>query len=65
MRVEDPEATAAVLLGSLTSFRVFQTLLGDAPARLDDERFVRAWLRTTLQGLGVKEKNGPHTESTE
>jgi len=51
LRVEDPEATAAVLLGGLTSFTLFQTLLGEPPARLDDERFVLAWLRVTLRGL--------------
>jgi AcrR family transcriptional regulator len=54
LRVEDPEATAAVLLGALTSFRVFQTLLGEPPAAVDDDRFVRAWLRVVLHGLGVE-----------
>jgi AcrR family transcriptional regulator len=53
LRVEDPEATAAVLLGGVTSFMVFQTLLGDTPAQLDADRFVRAWLRVTLHGLSV------------
>jgi AcrR family transcriptional regulator len=51
LRVEDPEATAAVLLGGLTSYKVFQALLGEPPARLDDERFVLAWLRVMLRGL--------------
>lgn len=51
LRVEDPEATAAVLLGGLTSFKVFHVLLGEPPARLDDERFVLAWLRVMLRGL--------------
>ncbi|WP_420129082.1 TetR/AcrR family transcriptional regulator [Longimicrobium sp.] len=51
LRVEDPEATAAVLLGGLTSFKVFHTLLGEPPARLDDDRFVQAWLRVMLRGL--------------
>ena len=51
LRVDDPEATAAVLLGGLTSFKLVQTLRGEAPARLDDERFVLAWLRVTLRGL--------------
>lgn len=54
LRVEDAEATAAVLLGGITSFKVFQTLLGDAPAQLDEERFVHAWLRVTLHGLAVR-----------
>lgn len=54
LRVEDPEATAAVLLGAITSFRVFQTLLGEPPADVDEDRFVRAWLRVTLHGIGVE-----------
>jgi AcrR family transcriptional regulator len=51
LRVEDPEATAAVLLGSLTSFKLFQALFGEPPAHLDDERFITAWLRVMLRGL--------------
>lgn len=53
LRVDDPEAAAAVLLGSLTSFKVFHALLGAPPAGLDDERFVRAWLQVMLRGLGI------------
>ncbi len=55
LRVEDPEATAAVVLGAITSFKVFQALLGEPPARLDDERFERAWLRVMMRGIGVEE----------
>lgn len=51
LRVEDPEATAAVLLGALTSFKLFQALFGEPPSGLDDERFVRAWLQVMLRGL--------------
>lgn len=58
LRVEDPEATAAVLLGALTSYKVFQVLLGDAPAGLDDERFVRAWLRVMLRGISAAADSG-------
>lgn len=72
LRVEDPEATAAVLLGSITSFKVFEVLMGERPAGLDDERFVQAWLRVMLRGLGVEAgsadgatTDGPHTESPE
>lgn len=53
LRVEDPEATAAVLLGAITSFRVFHALLGEPPAALEPDRFVRAWLRVVLHGIGV------------
>ncbi|HEX2211446.1 MAG TPA: TetR/AcrR family transcriptional regulator [Longimicrobium sp.] len=55
LRVEDPEATAAVLLGALTSFKVFEILMGDRPAGLDDDRFVRAWLRVMLRGIAAEE----------
>lgn len=51
LRVDDPEAAAAVLLGAITSFKVFEALLGEPPARLDDDRFVRAWLQVMLHGL--------------
>ena len=51
LRVEDPEATAAVLLGALTSFKLFQALFDESPVRLDDDRFVLAWLRVMLRGL--------------
>ena len=52
LRVEDPEATAAVVLGAVTSFKLFQALLGDRPAGVDEDRFVRAWLRVMLHGIG-------------
>ena len=55
LRVEDPEAAAAVLLGGLTSFKLFQALLGEPPAGLDDERFVQAWLQVMLHGLRAQE----------
>jgi AcrR family transcriptional regulator len=51
LRVDDPEAAAAVLLGAITSFKVFQALLGEPPAGLDDDRFVRAWQGVMLHGL--------------
>ena len=51
LRAADPEATAAVLLGSLTMFRVFEILLGARPAAVDDERFLRAWLELVTGGL--------------
>ncbi len=53
LRVDDPQATAAVVLGAVTSFRVFQVLLGEPPAQVDEDRFVRAWLRVMLHGMGV------------
>ena len=57
--VEDPEATAAVVLGAITSFKVFQALLGEPPARLDDESFERAWMRVMMRGFGVGDAADP------
>jgi AcrR family transcriptional regulator len=70
LQVEDPEATAAVVLGSITSFKVFEVLMGERPAGLDDERFVQAWLRVMLRGLQASSEDQPakglsHTESAE
>jgi AcrR family transcriptional regulator len=59
LRVEDPEATAAVVLGSVTSFKLFHALLGEPPAGLDDDRFIRAWLRVMLRGMGMGEPDAP------
>jgi AcrR family transcriptional regulator len=59
LRVEDPEATAAVLLGSLTSFKLFQALFGEPPIHLDDARFVGAWLRVMLRGLLPESPQSP------
>lgn len=53
VRVQDPEAAAAVLLGAITSFKVFEVLLGKPPAGLDEERFVRAWLDVMLRGMAA------------
>jgi AcrR family transcriptional regulator len=59
LRVEDPEATAAVLLGAVISFRIFHALFDAAPAGVDDERFVEAWLRVMLHGLLPGEQTEP------
>ena len=51
LRVDDPEAAAAVLLGSLVMFRLYGARLGGTPAGVGDERFLRAWHRIMTRGL--------------
>jgi AcrR family transcriptional regulator len=42
--VDDAEATAAVLLGSIVYFRLMEVMLGDSPGAVGDGRFVDAWV---------------------
>ena len=49
--VEDPEATAAVLLGAPAFFRVMQAMLGEAPGKVSDDRFLDAWVRVASRAL--------------
>lgn len=51
LRVEDPEAAAVVVLGSINMFRLFENLLGGRLMGLDDDRFLRAWHSLLTQGM--------------
>ena len=51
--VEDPEATAAVLLGAPAFFRVMQAMLGESPGHVSDERFLEAWVRLASRALAT------------
>lgn len=42
--VTDPEATAAVLLASLTYYPILDTLIGHPPGDVAPQRFLAAWL---------------------
>ena len=44
VRVEDPDATASVLLGALAFFRLMDAVFGEPPGRLDDSRLLDAWV---------------------
>lgn len=44
IQVADPEATAAVLLASLTYYPILDALIGHAPGDVDAARFRRAWV---------------------
>lgn len=49
--VDDPTATAAVLLGALAFFRVMETMLGERPGQVSDDRFLDAWVRLAARAL--------------
>lgn len=51
MRDIDPEATSAVLVGSLTYYPIYQILLGEPEAGVDKERFLAAWLAVGAAAL--------------
>lgn len=42
--IADPEATAAVLIASLTYFPILQGLIGRTPGDIDGDRFLAAWI---------------------
>jgi AcrR family transcriptional regulator len=50
LAVDDPEATAAVMLASLIMFRLLDICLGETPGRISEDRFVAAWLKLVLHG---------------
>jgi AcrR family transcriptional regulator len=54
LELEDPQATAAVLLSSLAYFRLMEGLLDATPARLSDDRFLDAWVEVGMSTLGAK-----------
>lgn len=49
--VDDPQATAAVLLSALAFFRVMETILGDKPGQVGDNRFLDAWVGLASRAL--------------
>lgn len=49
--VDDPEATGAVLLASLTYRPLLDALIGHTPGDVDAERFRAAWVRHALATL--------------
>ncbi len=49
--VADPEATAAVLVASLTYYPILDVLIGHTPGDLAPDRFLAAWLDSSLAAL--------------
>ena len=52
--VDDAEATAAVLVASLTYFPILQALIGRTPGDLDADRYLDTWIDHALRSLGVE-----------
>lgn len=51
VHVDDPDAAAVVILGSVTMFRMFEIQLGARPLEVSDDRFLRAWHALMTRGM--------------
>jgi AcrR family transcriptional regulator len=51
VEVADPEATAAVLLASLTYYPILDILIGHTPGDLEPARYTEAWVSQALAAL--------------
>ncbi|MDQ4068061.1 MAG: TetR/AcrR family transcriptional regulator [Actinomycetota bacterium] len=49
--VDDPEATASVLLGSLAFYRLMESVFGEAPGRVDENRLLDTWVGLAVRAL--------------
>ena len=59
-RVEDVEATACVLTDSLVGYTLQELLFGPAPAGVDEERFLAAWVDGAIAMIeSLVEKRSP------
>ncbi|GAA1722944.1 hypothetical protein GCM10009734_29160 [Nonomuraea bangladeshensis] len=55
-RRADPEATAAVLISSLTYFPLLRILIGHTPGDLDRETFLTAWAGHAARTLALPDE---------
>ena len=53
-RVEDPQATASVLLGALAFFRLMEAVFDESPGVVTDDRVLDAWVALALRALEVR-----------
>lgn len=53
MDVTDPQATAAVLMASLTYYRVLDALIGHTPGDVALDAYLRAWVESAHATLGT------------
>lgn len=51
MTVTDPDATAAVLLASLTYYRILHALIGKVPGDVSEDAFLTAWIDHAIATL--------------
>lgn len=49
----DAEAMAAIMVGALVNYKVIETMVGERPGGVDEDRLVAAWAH--LYGLLIKE----------
>lgn len=54
VEADDPEATAAVLLASLTYYPILRTMIGHTPGDLDPERFLATWVEHAAATLKLR-----------
>jgi hypothetical protein len=50
-QIPDPDAMAAVALGSLSYAATLQALTGRLPGNIDEERYFEAWVNQTVSVL--------------
>jgi AcrR family transcriptional regulator len=53
VHADDPEATASVLLASLTYYQILDSLIGRVPGGIERARFLEAWVAHAAASLGV------------
>jgi AcrR family transcriptional regulator len=51
MRIDDPDATAAVLVASLAYYPMVGLLIGHTPGDIDRDRYLQAWISHARAGL--------------
>jgi hypothetical protein len=54
LEVTDPAATAAVLVASLTYYRVLQALIGHAPGDVEVDAYLTAWVDSAVATVKPK-----------
>lgn len=54
LAVADPDATASVLLASLTYYRIMHATIGHTPGDVDEEAYLAAWVDHAVAALGVQ-----------
>jgi AcrR family transcriptional regulator len=53
VHVDDPAATAAVLLASLTYYQILDSLIGHTPGGIERDRYLDAWVEHAAASLEV------------
>lgn len=55
--VEDPNASASVLLAALAFFHILDALMGDTPGGVSAQRFIRAWATLAYRALSPQSED--------